>query len=146
MFDSLEQVAAAVGTLATETRSLAQEVRIENRERKKQNVFQILLTALVLIMMVLLVVQVFRQSSDQAARAKAATEQRRAQLELSQQINDCINPGGACYQRSRTAQGNFLQNVLDANRCTVEADGNPAAFDACLKAKGITVVTPPAPR
>lgn len=151
MLESLEQVAAAVGTLASETRTLANEVRIENQERKRQLVLQMVLTALTLTMLVLLVVQVFRQASDATHRSQVASEQRQAQLALAQQINDCISPQGVCYQRNQAAQAAAIQQLIEssvnANRCSVEAAGSVTAFDACLKAKGITVIIPsPAPR
>ncbi len=148
MQQSLEHVAGAVGTLADETRALAREVRVENRERRRQNLYQILLSGLVLLLLGLVIVQALRQSAEQEARSQAAADQRAAQLALAEQINDCIAPQGACYQRNQARQTELLAQLVQSNviaqRCAVAADGNVTAFDTCLKNNGIAPpATPP---
>ncbi len=147
MSDNLERVASAVSTLATETRDLAAEVRADNLGRKRQNTLQTILVCLVLAGLVLLSVLLIRQQTDLAQRSKAAAEQRKAQFELSQQINDCIAPTGACYQRNQANQGEVLrllvQTSVVANRCSVLAGNDVARFDACLKQNGVSI--PPTP-
>ncbi len=147
MSDNLERVASAVSTLATETRDLAAEVRADNLGRKRQNMLQTVLVCLVLAGLVLLGLLVVRQQADLSARSKSAAEQRHAQLALSEQINDCISPTGACYKRNQANQGAVIQHLVQLNatasRCAVQADGNLDRFDACLKAHGITLPPPP---
>ncbi len=149
MLENLEKVATAVSTLATETRDLAAEVRTENLGRKRQNKQQTALVCLVLAGLVLLGLLLVRQQSDFTARSKAAAEQRQAQFALSEQINDCISPTGACYRRNQTNQAEIIRQLVQvsvvANRCSVLAGDDVPRFDACLKEHGVTIPLPSAP-
>jgi type II secretory pathway pseudopilin PulG len=149
MLQSLEHVAEAVGKLADETRDLSLEVRTDNAERKRQSRQQMLLIVIALVVLALLVAVVVRQQVDLTSRSQAAAVQRQAQIEVANQINDCINPAGACYKRSQANQqaiiSRIVQGEIAANRCGVQANGDVAKFDACLKAHGLAPTPPPPP-
>jgi hypothetical protein len=138
---SLERVASAVGTLADETRLLMREVRSENEGRKRQNRLLLALVVLTLLGVVGVVAVVVRQGADAAVRSGIAAEQRAAQLRVSEQLNDCVNPGGACYRRSQANQAEAINQLIIAavviERCGVRAGDDVAAFDACVKAAGL---------
>lgn len=142
---SLERVASAVGTLASETRSLVSEVRTDNAGRKRQNRLLILMVALVLVGVLTNALQVVRQRADTAERSQVASDQRAAQLALAEQINDCLNPAGVCYQRSQKRQAaliaQLVQGVIAVNRCGAVAGTDVKAYDACIKAAGLPAPT-----